>query len=456
MAVAGTRPEVIKLAPILRAMDARGTDYLFITSGQHYDYELLTVFLKELELREPDDNLRVGSGSHAEQVARMLVGYERLIRKHRPKITLAVGDTNTVLALGLASIKEHVPFGHVEAGLRNYDRTMPEEVNRVLAAQTAELHFAPTERAALNLLYEGIDPRKIFVTGNTVVDACTQNLELANRMSTLLQKLGLKPPIVTVTFHRAENVENRARLSAIVKSLLALDKCQIVLPVHPRTKTRLKASRLWGRLAKARHIVVTKPLGYLDFLHLLSSSEFVITDSGGIQEEALAIGVPCLTLRTATERPETLELGVNVLVGSDPDRILSFSHRLLNDKTYAQSMRTNVNPLGDGKAAERIVDVIERGLKTGLKIEEPVRYEAGADAFALLNIDERLDGLTVAGFESANSLKVSLVYDHEGNPLFPSPETVLRPGFACRIVGPKPLLNKVLRGKGERVSLGGA
>jgi len=311
MVIVGTRPEIIKMSPVIREIQKDPElELIFVNSNQHYDYELSQQFIEELVLPIPKLNLDVRSGTHAEQTSQILVKLEKAFRDENTDIVLAEGDTNTVLAAGLASVKAHVPFGHIEAGIRSYDRTMPEEINRRIAAVCAELHFAPTERAAINLLHEGILPQKIFVTGNTIVDACIQNIEIARRKSNILDHFNLKDgkPFGLVTFHRPENVDNKNNLGQIVKILVSINECNLIFPIHPRTEKMLEKFNLLRELEADDKIILSKPLGYLDFIRLLSESSFVITDSGGIQEEALTFKIPCLTLRENTERPETVEL----------------------------------------------------------------------------------------------------------------------------------------------------
>jgi UDP-N-acetylglucosamine 2-epimerase (non-hydrolysing) len=272
MAVAGTRPEIIKMAPVIRGLRRfRDIETFFVFSGQHYDEDMSDRFIFELGLPEPVERLEAGSGSHGEQTAKVLVGCERSIRRLKADLVLSEGDTNTALATALASVKLHVPYGHVEAGLRCFDRKMPEEINRVLADHCAALCFAPTERSALNLAFEGVPAHRIFVTGNTIVDACLENLKMARGKSKILDRLGISSGdnFALVTCHRAENTDNRARLTNIVDALTRLVEYRIVFPVHPRAKRFLVKYGLWEKLSECRHIVCTGPLGYFDLLLLL-------------------------------------------------------------------------------------------------------------------------------------------------------------------------------------------
>lgn len=362
--VFGTRPEIIKLAPVIRAFEKRGIEPLIIHTGQHYDYEMSKIFLEELELHKIDYHLEVGSGTQAYQTGIAMIKIEEVLMEEKPDVTLVQGDTNTVLAGALASVKLRIPVAHVEAGLRSFDRTMPEEINRILADHASEILFAPTEDAKKNLEREGI-VEGVYVVGNTIVDAVLQNSEIAERKSRILETLGLEPKeYALLTAHRAENTDSEENLKKLVEIIESLP-IPVVYPVHPRTEKRLKSFGLWERLEAKEHVVLTKPLGYLDFLKLQKNAKFVLTDSGGVQEESIILNVPCLTLRYNTERPETIKAGGNVLVGLEKDRVLYYVDKLLNDEEFYGRMASAKNPFGDGKAGERIVEILltlyERG-----------------------------------------------------------------------------------------------
>ncbi len=349
--VLGTRPEIIKMAPVIRECKRRGHPFFVLHTGQHYSYEMDRAFFDDLELDDPEHNLNVGSGSHAEQTGRIMAGVEKVIMEGCD-LVLVEGDTNTVLAGALAAAKLNIPVGHVEAGLRSFDRTMPEEINRVVADHVSELLFAPTEASKRNLLNEGIPEDRIHVTGNTVVDAVRQNLEIARRRRNPLKELGLEPKeYFLVTAHRAENVDNRSRLEGILRGLSMVAERYdqpIVYPVHPRTQKMIKEFRL-----TTHNLKTIQPQGYLDFLALESDARLILTDSGGVQEEACVLGVPCVTLRDNTERPETIEAGANTLTGVEPARILKGVGEMLGVE------RGWENPFGDGRSAERILSVID-------------------------------------------------------------------------------------------------
>jgi len=349
--VLGTRPEIIKFSPIIRECERLGLDYSILHTGQHYSYNMDRVFFEQLELPIVKYNLDVGSGSHAEQTGSMLIGIEKALRKETPDVVLVEGDTNTVLAGALSAVKLCIKVGHVEAGLRSYDRQMPEEINRVLADHCSDLLFTPTEKTALILLGEGISKDKVFVTGNTIVDAVYQNLEIAKRRANVLDWLGIDDDgYFLVTVHRQENVDNEKRFRGILKGLEMVQEefgLPVVYPIHPRAKKQFEVFKF-----KVDHVKIVEPLDYLRFLQLESNAKLILTDSGGVQEEACILHVPCVTLRYNTERPETLEVGSNVLAGTDPYNIVDKAKLMLN------SCNNWENPFGDGKTGERIIQIL--------------------------------------------------------------------------------------------------
>jgi len=349
--ILGTRPEIIKFSPIICKFECLGTDYFILHTGQHYSYSLDRVFFEQLRLPEAQYNLDVGSGSHGLQTGKMLIGIEDVLKNECPDIVLVQGDTNTTLAGALAAVKLHIPVGHVEAGLRSYDRSMPEEINRLLTDHCSDLLFAPTENAKRILLGEGISEGKIYVTGNTIVDALYRNLRLAESGRDVLNSLGLEEQkFFLVTVHRQENVDEKKRFSEILKGLELLNEqfgFPVVYPVHPRAAKRMRQFNL-----KPKGIRLIEPLDYLSFLLLERYARLVLTDSGGVQEETCILHVPCVTLRYNTERPETLEVGSNVLAGTEPNVIVKKTEFMLNRK------RDWPNPFGDGRAGSRIVKII--------------------------------------------------------------------------------------------------
>jgi UDP-N-acetylglucosamine 2-epimerase (non-hydrolysing) len=350
--ILGTRPEIIKFSPVIRELKHRGVPYFIIDTNQHYDDNMSKVFFKELELPKPRYNLKVGSKGQGEQTGEMLRLIEDVLLKERPEIILVQGDTNTALAGALAATKIGIKVGHIEAGLRSYDRTMPEETNRVIIDHISDYLFAPTRLASKILINEGIDKHKIIMAGNTIVDAVGQNKKIANRRSSILDKLGLvTQPFMLFTLHRPANVDNKITMGNILKGLSLIGKTftkTIIFPIHPRTRKMVQTLKL----KIPSEIRVVEPIGYLDFLVLEEKASLILTDSGGIQEEACIFRVPCITIRENTERPETLRVRANYLAGTSSKNILTAA------KTMERRSRNWINPFGDGRAAERIVSSI--------------------------------------------------------------------------------------------------
>ena len=349
--ILGTRPEIIKMSPIIRKLAEKGEDFFILHTGQHYSYEMDKSFFDTLLLPDPRYNLDAGSGSHAEQTGKIMLGIENVLQEEKPDIVLVQGDTNTVLAGALAAAKLHIKIGHVEAGLRSFDRRMPEEVNRVIADHIADYLFAPTETARENLLHEGIDNKRIFVTGNTIVDAVLENLKIAQERGDGLAGLGLsRGNYFLVTAHRAENVDDESRLKKIIAGLMAIGKkygLPVIFPVHPRTEKKLREFGM-----PTTGITFIPPKNFLEFLQLEAHAKLVLTDSGGVQEETCILGVRCITLRDNTERPETVDAGANILSGIEPDAILKAVDVMLGVSTDWK------NPFGDGKASEKILQAL--------------------------------------------------------------------------------------------------
>ncbi|MEI6528805.1 MAG: UDP-N-acetylglucosamine 2-epimerase (non-hydrolyzing) [Candidatus Falkowbacteria bacterium] len=350
--ILGTRPEIIKMSPIIRQCKKQNIDFFIIHSNQHYAEKLDKIFFKELNLPRPKYNLNVGSGKHGEITGRMLLLIEEILIKESPSRVLVQGDTNTVLAGGLAARKLNIPVGHIEAGLRSYDEEMPEEVNRVLVDHLAAYLFPPTELAKRNLVKEGIDKNRIYVTGNTVVDSLFENLEIANRKSKIMANLKINSKqYILATAHRQENVDNKVRLINIMDGLSRLSKelkIPVIIPAHPRL---IKMLEIFA-IKVGDTIKFIPPLGYLDFLVLEKNALVIATDSGGVQEEACVLNIPCITLRNNTERPETIDVGANILVGTNPDSILRGGKKIL------KNVKKWKNPFGTGHAAEKIITII--------------------------------------------------------------------------------------------------
>ena len=355
--IVGTRPEIIKMAPVIRECQNRGIAYFIIHSNQHYSEEMDSIFFKELNLPLPDYNLGVGSGLHSNQTGNILIKMEPILLEEKPDVVLVQGDTNTVLAGALAASKLGIKVGHIEAGLRSYDRAMPEETNRILTDHMSEYLFAVGPNQHAILAKEGIDSDKIFTVGNTVSDSLFQHLEISANTSSILADLSLEPGnFFLVTAHRASNVDvsaNLMELLALFDKLHAKYSQTIVWPIHPRTQAKLKE---FG-IELPSYLKLIPPVGYMDFIQLQKHAQLILTDSGGIQEEACLLGVPCITLRENTERPESIEVGANVLVGRDADKALAAADKWLSVLANGEKLSWN-NPFGDGHVAELILDII--------------------------------------------------------------------------------------------------
>jgi UDP-N-acetylglucosamine 2-epimerase (non-hydrolysing) len=354
--IIGTRPEIIKMSPIIRICELQKLNYFVIHTGQHYSYKLDTIFFENLEVPKPKYNLEVGSGTHGEQTSKIIKRCEQVLIKEKPDIVLVEGDTNTVLGGALAASKLHIKVGHVEAGLRSYDRNMPEEKNRILTDHISDFLFCPTERSKDAALKEGINENKIFVTGNTIVDAVEYNLQIAEKKSKILEKLKIKKQeYFLLTFHRAENVDSLERLSSLIETLgdiFKIYKMPVIYPIHPRSRKMLDRFKI----NIPEGIKIIDPLDFFDFILCEKNARIVLTDSGGVQEEACILNVPCVTLRDTTERPETLEVGANILVSVYKDKIISAIENIMKKHNDWQ------NPFGDGKSGERIIQIV---LKNG-------------------------------------------------------------------------------------------
>jgi UDP-N-acetylglucosamine 2-epimerase (non-hydrolysing) len=353
--VAGARPNFMKIAPILRELMARPGPFLprVVHTGQHYDASMSDVFFSELGIPQPDVHLGVGSGTHGVQTARILAAYEQhlLGADPCPAGVVVVGDVNSTMACTLAAVKLGIPVAHVEAGLRSFDRTMPEEINRIVTDALAALLLVSEPSGQANLLHEGISPGKIKLVGNVMIDTLVNELRAARELA-MRQRLGYASPYAFVTLHRPSNVDDRGRLADLVGVLERLGQLLgVVFPVHPRTRGRLGEFGLLGRLESAAGVSLLGPLGYRESLGLMAEASVVITDSGGIQEETAFLAVPCLTVRPNTERPITVDQGTSTLVGDDLGRI----EPLVRDILGGRYKRGGAIPLWDGHAAERIV-----------------------------------------------------------------------------------------------------
>jgi len=351
MSIVGARPNFIKMFPLIKEITRQGIDHSLVHTGQHYDYEMSDVFFIELNIKATTF-LNVGSGLHGYQTGNMLIRLEKIMLEEKPDIVLVPGDTNTTLAGALAAAKLHIPVGHIEAGLRSFDRGMPEEINRILVDHCSDYLFCPTETAVKNLKNEGIKENRIFLVGDTMVEACDQCLEIAKRESKIFEKYNIPNKYFLATVHRAENTDNKSRLENIINAFINLDT-KVVFPLHPRTAKKLHEYKLYEMLIGSENILLTKPLGYLDFLILLSKAEVVITDSGGVQKEAFFFQKPCITLRETTEWKETIELGQNILVGTN-------KRMILEGIKHAQTCNLNHNNklFGDGTTGKKIISIL--------------------------------------------------------------------------------------------------
>ena len=345
--IVGARPNFIKAAPVSREIRKELNEVL-IHTGQHYDYEMDKIFFDELNIPTPDYHLGVGSGSHSYQTGEMLKRIEEVLIKEEPDIVLVYGDTNSTLAGALVAVKLHIKVGHVEAGLRSFDRRMPEEINRVLTDHCSDLLFCPTETAVKNLKNEGI-AKGVYLTGDVMVDALQESIKIAEKKSRILDALDLKPEeYYLATVHRAENTDDFDRLKSIVDAFCKIR--HIVFPCHPRTEKMFKKFNLWDKLQKGVRVI--KPVGYLDMLVLEKNARKILTDSGGVQKEAYIFKVPCITIRDTTEWAETVEDGWNILVGADGEMII-----MMIEEFNPNGEQRNV--FGDGKASKNIVDILK-------------------------------------------------------------------------------------------------
>ena len=355
--VVGARPNFMKMAPLVRCLDERKIPQLLVHTGQHYDDNMSKVFFEDLRMPQADIHMGVGSGSHAEQTAKVMVGFEQVCLKEKPDLVVVVGDVNSTLACSIVATKLWIPVAHVEAGLRSFDRRMPEEINRLVTDRLSEILLTPSPDADENLRKEGTPEERIHRVGNIMIDSLAASLERA-KASPVLDRLGLKPKgFGVLTLHRPSNVDDEKTLLGIMEVLHEIsEELPIVFSCHPRTAQRLKAIRGYDRLAKRGDLRILEPLGYLDFLRLYSQSRIVLTDSGGLQEETTYLQIPCVTIRENTERPITLTEGTNVLAGRDPARIRAAARAALDG---APPRAKRVPDLWDGHTAPRIVDVFE-------------------------------------------------------------------------------------------------
>jgi len=376
VSVVGARPNFMKIAPIIEQLKIKNKNlkaklkHVLVHTGQHYDEEMSKSFFEDLNLPKPDINLGVGSASHAVQTAKIMIEFEKVCLRERPDLIIVVGDVNSTIACALVASKLGIKIAHIEAGLRSFDRTMPEEINRVLTDAISDYLFTTCEDANENLKREGIPEEKIYFVGNVMIDTLLKYKERAKK-SKILEKLGLNKDLqvrsyTLLTLHRPSNVDNRETFINILKALKDVsEKIPIIFPAHPRTQRQIKIFSLEkyfnfvniesNSCVNIRNSInLLNSLPYLDFLNLMANAKFVLTDSGGIQEETTILNIPCLTLRENTERPVTLKEGTNTIVGSNPEKIISKSMDILNGK----KKKGRIPKLWDGKAAERIINIL--------------------------------------------------------------------------------------------------
>lgn len=355
--IVGARPNFMKIAPIHREMLKSGNFApMLVHTGQHYDEKMSKTFFVDLGMPEPDVYLGVGSGTHAKQTAAVMTEIEKLLMEEKPDWIIVVGDVNSTLAASLAASKLHIPIAHVEAGLRSFDRQMPEEVNRVLTDAISDKLFVTEQSGLDNLKAEGVADNKVHFVGNVMIDSLVEHLEKAQDQTILSEKNLTPKEYVLMTLHRPSNVDNKNHLCLILDILETIEKeIDVLFPIHPRTLKMMGSFGLATKLSNMKNVQLTDPLGYLPFLKLMSNAKMLLTDSGGIQEETTYLKIPCLTLRENTERPITSEIGTNRMVGLDRDAILAGFRDSMNGPVGT----SQIPPLWDGKAAARIINVLK-------------------------------------------------------------------------------------------------
>ena len=358
--IAGARPNFMKIAPLMDAFaETDGIEPMLVHTGQHYDEKMSDLFFRQLGIPAPDINLGVGSGSHAVQTADIMKAFEPVVQAEKPDAVLVVGDVNSTIACGMVAVKLGVTLIHVEAGLRSFDRTMPEEINRILTDAISDMLFVTEPSGRQNLLCEGVDPEKIFFVGNVMIDTLLKNKARADA-SGILGELGVEPGrYAAVTLHRPANVDDPVVFGRLLDAIDVVQRdMPVIFPIHPRTRKNLASLHLAERVEGMTALKLLDPIGYLDFLKLTSSARLVLTDSGGIQEETTILKVPCLTLRENTERPITAEVGSNIVVGTQTEAIVSAYHSIMD----GSARQPGIPDLWDGQAARRIAKIITEKL----------------------------------------------------------------------------------------------
>ena len=360
LSIVGTRPNFMKIAALVDEIKkAKNVEHVLIHTGQHYDKEMSKLFFDDLQLPKPDINLGVGSGSYGEQIGNIIIGLEKVVKEQNPDLVIVVGDVNSTFAGALVAKQLGIQVAHIEAGLRSFDLSMPEEINRMLTDRISDMLFTTEDSGNKNLISEGVDKKNIFFVGNVMIDTLLKHKKESEK-SDILKKLSIKKENYAVlTLHRPANVDSKKNFENIILILEELQKkIKIVFPMHPRTKKNINALELNKKISGMKNLVITEPLGYLDFLHLMAESKLVLTDSGGIQEETTVLGVPCITLRGSTERPVTVEQGTNIIVSTDKNKIIKAANKVLKGAKF----KSKIPQLWDGKAAQRIIKVILKNI----------------------------------------------------------------------------------------------
>ncbi|MEE9410186.1 MAG: UDP-N-acetylglucosamine 2-epimerase (non-hydrolyzing) [Candidatus Heimdallarchaeota archaeon] len=430
--IVGTRPEIIKIAPIILEAEVRGVELTLIHTGQHYDSEMSEQIFNSLNLPNPTRNLHLESNIPHMQLAEMIRELGEELNEIKPNIVLAVGDTISVLASCLASVQNKIPFGHVEAGLRSYDNTMPEEINRKIVDSVSSILFAPSQRAVLNLLHEGLEPSRIFFTGNTIVDAIKifDETTWENKTKQADEILNeVREKFIICTIHRESNVENKDKLTEILSALKKIQNKPLVFLLHPRTAKKIKEHGLEDTLKQIDKLLVYSPIDYLSMMKLMSheNCKLILTDSGGLQEEASIVGKPCVTIRPNTERPETVEHGINFLVETDSDLIVKKINYVLAIESFQTKFESFSNTYGDGFASTKILDIIEEQLEN-LDYESPELFDHGSKSFFLIEIKANTNKSLI---EENFHCQITMVYNERGQPI-PIPEE-LKKGYRIRV-----------------------
>jgi len=359
--ILGARPQIIKSMPFIRlSNEDKQVKLSIIHTGQHYNYEMTKVFFEEFSLPEPAVNLNVGSGSHAQQTAKMMTRLEPFLQKQKPDLAVVPGDTNSTLAGALTAAKLNIPVAHIEAGARSYDNRMPEEINRRLTDHCSTLLFTTTENCFQNLLKEGISKNRVNLVGDTMYDVLLQQLPKAEKTA-ILDQLDMKTKAYALlTLHRQENVDSLENLKRVLDAIVKLKKLVVIFPLHPRTRKQLRSFNLYTKLKEQKHVKLIEPVSYLENISLIKNATLVMTDSGGVQKEAFWLKTPCITLRENTEWVETVQLGANYLLGSNTERIVKTAEEIIeNEEELCKKLEKLPNPFGDGYASQKILKIIK-------------------------------------------------------------------------------------------------